>query len=248
MRTTILPLLCLLAACGPSEVEVAEAQRAKTAAEAGGVGAGEAPVDLGEGLILTVLARGPGEFVPTGGRVRVHYTADVVAIADPEPEPEGEGDSEAEAEAEATNDAESETPTEEAPAAEETQEGAADAAEADADAPAEPEAVAEPEAAPSETEAADAEPSEALAEGPTLPLRFDSSRARGVPDVWDLSRTAKPRLIEGLRRGLVGMTVGTRATLYVPAALAWGEEGLPSGKVPPRADVLYEIELFEVLP
>lgn len=242
MRTTILPLLCLLAACGPSEVEVAEAQRAKTAAEAGGVGAGEAPVDLGEGLILTVLARGPGEFVPTGGRVRVHYTADVVAIAEPEPEGEGEGEGDSEAEAEATNDAESETPTEEAPAAEETQEGAADATEADADAPAEPEADA------SETEAADAEPSEAVAEGPTLPLRFDSSRARGVPDVWDLSRTAKPRLIEGLRRGLVGMTVGTRATLYVPAALAWGEEGLPSGKVPPRADVLYEIELFEVLP
>jgi|SRR5688572_3267930 peptidylprolyl isomerase len=77
---------------------------------------------------------------------------------------------------------------------------------------------------------------------------FDSSWSRGVPDRWDLSSSAKPRLIEGLRRGLVGLPAGSQVRLSIPAALAWGEAGLPSSGVPPGADLCYEIELLEVLP
>ncbi|HVS18704.1 MAG TPA: FKBP-type peptidyl-prolyl cis-trans isomerase [Planctomycetota bacterium] len=265
MRTSILPLLCLLAACGPSEVEVAEAQRAKSRTDAATTSAGEAPVDLGDGLVLTVLARGGGDFVRTGGRVRVHYTADVVAVGEPkvDPEADAEADSDTDTDDEVEVDTEpatesdaTESGTDEGEATESQTETEADseASEPDTDAP---EADAVPaqtsesdvaEEAVSQSAESDAPVADAAADVTALPRRFDSSHARGVPDVWDLSRTASPRLIEGLRRGLVGLTAGSRVTLRVPAALAWGDEGLPFAKVPPRADVLYEIELLEVLP
>jgi hypothetical protein len=247
MRTTFpLALAAFLCACGPSENEGADAEAARAkAAAATATGAPEAPVDLGEGLILTVLQRGAGAFVPSGGRVRVHYDASVVAVA---PEPSSE-----EPAAE---------PVAEAPAAEGEAEGAAEAPAAEAEVPA---AAAEPateeatDAPPAEAQSAPAattaEPEPATepaapaeAAQPEFPRRFDSSRARGVPDAWDLSRTASPRLIEGLRRGLIGLTAGSRVTLRVPAALAWGDAGLPDAGVPPRAQILYEIELIEVLP
>ena len=230
MRTSLILLACLsVAACGESQVEVTEARQAKVGAAGAEAAVGEAPVELGDGLVLTVLARGSGEFVKSGGRVRVHYTADVVAVNEPEAEPEAEptaDDGAEEPEAEADRDATEGAEAEETPTA-------GDAADADAPQP----ATDEP--------AQDAEPEPAAA---AFPRRFDSSRARGVPDDWDLSRTAKPRLIEGLRRGLVGLTAGSRVTLYVPAALAWGDAGLTAAGVPPNADVLYEIELLEVLP
>lgn len=261
MRTTLpLALAAFLCACGPSENEGADAEAARAkAAAATATGAPEAPVDLGEGLILTVLQRGTGAFVPSGGRVRVHYDASVVAVA-PEPgseEPAAEPVAEApaaEAEAEGESDApaaETEVPAAEveAPAAEvEAPAAAAEpATEAATDAP-----PAEAQSAPAATEAEPEPATEPAAPAedaqPQFPRRFDSSRARGVPDAWDLSRTASPRLIEGLRRGLVGLTAGSRVTLRVPAALAWGDAGLPDAGVPPRAEILYEIELIEVLP
>jgi hypothetical protein len=286
MRTLLLSLIpaaCALAACGPSDSEVAEAERSKSARSAAAVaGLAEPPLDLGEGLILTVLQRGSGAFVSAGGRVRVHYDASVVAIAE-EPTDEtdeallegaaedaevpAEGDAPVEgaaesAESETGSTGEAASGTEPTPAPEPaTQTPPEPAAEsapaADAPPPAEPAqeptadagadaqaATADPAAPPTEAAA----PPAAAAVEATLPWRFDSSRARGVPDTWDLSRTASPRLIEGLRRGLIGLTAGSRLTLRIPAALAWGDEGLRNGNVPPRADVLYEIELLEVLP
>jgi FKBP-type peptidyl-prolyl cis-trans isomerase len=283
----LVPFACLLAACGPSEGEVAEAERAKAArAAAGSAGLAEAPVDLGEGLILTVLERGTGSFVPSGGRVRVHYDASVVAVteapveeppAEEPPSAEGAPVDEAapavegatESGGEPVAETAGETPAE--PATEGAQEAAPESEAASGEvapesqpaadevAP-EPAPVAQGGAEPAVPEAGTAEPAaqtevppvEAVADTgtvpPEFPRRFDSSRARGVPDTWDLSRTASPRLIDGLRRGLVGLTAGSRVTLRVPAALAWGDEGLPDAGVPPRADVLYEIELIEVLP
>lgn len=266
MRTTLTVALAGLAiACGPSQDEGADLEVARNdGAAAASVGPAEAPVDLGEGLILTVLQRGTGEFVPSGGRVRVHYEAHVVAVAE-----------EPTAEAAAAEDPAAEEPATEEPAsAEPAADAALDAAaqepetataqvevgEPQSAAPPAPaseppaEAATEPEASQAPTEATEAptevatDAAEAAPAAPELPRRFDSSRVRGVPDTWDLSRTASPRLIEGLRRGLNGMTVGSRVTLRVPAALAWGDEGLPGVGVPPRAEILYEIELIEVLP
>ena len=283
MRTLVhlaVPLACVLAACGPSDNKEADADRAKAARAAAAVGGlAEPPVDLGEGLILTVLQRGSGAFVSAGGRVRVHYDASVVAVAEaPVEEPAEDAldgvpaaDAQAPAEgsppvedaatsSEGATDPAAEAASDAEPVAETPQEPAADAAPAaDATASAtrapDPTAAAEvaTDGAPADPAAPAPAPEEAAAPAaessqPALPRRFDSSRARGVPDTWDLSRTASPRLIEGLRRGLVGLTAGSRLTLRVPAALAWGDEGLRDANVPPRADVLYEIELLEVLP
>lgn len=274
MRTHVrllAPLYCLLAACGGSEGEGAEAERARSAKAPASASLAEAPVDLGDGLLLTVLERGTGAFVTPGGRVRVHYDASIVAVAEPQAEAESSAETDAETAEPAAATTEQPEPTPAEPAAPTgdtapTGEAPADAGATGATeaAPASDAQEVEPEP-DSQAPAADASappdetPAEAPAEAPAdaaapaepaseLPRRFDSSRTRGVPDTWDLARTASPRLIEGLRRGLVGLTAGSRLTLRVPAALAWGDEGLPKAGVPPGAEVLYEIELIEVLP
>lgn len=264
MRTPLpflAPFACLLAACGPSEGEGTEAERVQSArAAAQSAGPAEAPVDLGEGLMLTVLERGTGAFVASGGRVRVHYDASVVAVseapvaaapAEETPVDEGAPAEDAAVAPEVASEPAAETTAETLPepapvtdeAAPQTPPAADETTRAPlADVPAE--SAEEPAAAAAEV----APEVAAAAAEPAFPRRFDSSRARGVPDTWDLSRTASPRLIDGLRRGMVGLTAGSRVTLRVPAALAWGDAGLPDAGVPARADVLYEIELIEVLP
>lgn len=74
---------------------------------------------------------------------------------------------------------------------------------------------------------------------------FASTRAAGAPLSVRLA-SDKPRVIEGLRRGLLGLRPGARATLRIPAALAWGAEGSPAMGVPGATDVVFEIEVLAV--
>ncbi len=74
---------------------------------------------------------------------------------------------------------------------------------------------------------------------------FDSSGSRGLPDRWRLSTKGSPRLVEGLVLGLEGLPSGSKATLKIPAALAWGEAGNPAAGVPANADLVYEVTLLE---
>jgi len=74
---------------------------------------------------------------------------------------------------------------------------------------------------------------------------FASTRAAGAPLAVRLA-AEKPRVIEGLRRGLLGLRPGARATLRIPAALAWGADGSPAMGVPGGADVVFEIEVLAV--
>ena len=50
-------------------------------------------------------------------------------------------------------------------------------------------------------------------------------------------------VIEGWREGLVGMKVGGKRRLFVPAAKAYGDEG--RGDIPPAADLVFDIELLD---
>ncbi|SFX75788.1 FKBP-type peptidyl-prolyl cis-trans isomerase [Marinospirillum alkaliphilum] len=72
---------------------------------------------------------------------------------------------------------------------------------------------------------------------------FDSSYSRNQPFQTVLSNK---RVIQGWVLGLVGMKVGGRRRLWVPAELAYGERRM-GDSIPPHANLVFEIELLEVL-
>lgn len=69
---------------------------------------------------------------------------------------------------------------------------------------------------------------------------FDSSYKRGQPIEFPL-----PNLIKGWQDGIPGMKVGGKRKLTVPYAMGYGERGAPPS-IPPKADLLFEIELLGV--
>ncbi|MBT1444445.1 FKBP-type peptidyl-prolyl cis-trans isomerase [Shewanella sp. JM162201] len=54
------------------------------------------------------------------------------------------------------------------------------------------------------------------------------------------------RVIKGWDQGIVGMKVGGKRRLQVPAHLGYGERQI-GNMIPPNSDLLFEIELLEVL-
>ncbi|MCU4675446.1 FKBP-type peptidyl-prolyl cis-trans isomerase [Catenovulum sp. 2E275] len=54
------------------------------------------------------------------------------------------------------------------------------------------------------------------------------------------------RVIKGWDQGIIGMKVGGKRKLEVPAELAYGERQI-GDKIPPNSDLSFEIELLEVL-
>ena len=71
---------------------------------------------------------------------------------------------------------------------------------------------------------------------------FDSSWSRGKPFQCVIGTG---RVIRGWDIGLAGMRVGGTRRLRVPAALGYGDRQV--GRIPPHADLHFEIELLEVL-
>ena len=70
---------------------------------------------------------------------------------------------------------------------------------------------------------------------------FDSSVGKAPFDVT----IGKGQVIKGWDKGLVGMKVGGKRTLLIPSDLGYGETGSPP-KIPPRATLVFDIELLEV--
>lgn len=71
---------------------------------------------------------------------------------------------------------------------------------------------------------------------------FDSSWSRGKPFQCVIG---SGRVIKGWDEGLIGMRVGGKRKLQVPAHLAYGERSV--GAIPVNSDLTFEIELLEVL-
>ncbi|MFD2643403.1 FKBP-type peptidyl-prolyl cis-trans isomerase [Pseudomonas japonica] len=71
---------------------------------------------------------------------------------------------------------------------------------------------------------------------------FDSSHQRGKPFQCVIGTG---RVIKGWDIGLMGMKVGGKRKLFVPAQLGYGERKM--GSIPPNSDLYFEIEVLEVL-
>ena len=71
---------------------------------------------------------------------------------------------------------------------------------------------------------------------------FDSSHSRGRPFQCVIGTG---RVIKGWDQGMMGMKVGGKRKLCVPAHLAYGERSM--GKIAPHSNLVFEIELLEVL-
>ena len=72
--------------------------------------------------------------------------------------------------------------------------------------------------------------------------KFDSSLDRGEPFTFTLGAG---QVIKGWDQGVVGMKVGGKRKLVIPAVLAYGDQS-PSPKIPPNSDLVFEIELLKV--
>lgn len=72
---------------------------------------------------------------------------------------------------------------------------------------------------------------------------FDSSYERGKPFQCVIG---SGRVIKGWDIGLMGMKVGGKRKLFVPAHLAYGERQV-GAHIKPNSNLYFEIELLEVL-
>lgn len=69
---------------------------------------------------------------------------------------------------------------------------------------------------------------------------FDSSYTRGAPIDFKLNQ-----VIPGWTEGLQHMQEGAKATLYIPAKLAYAERGVP-GSIPPNSALIFDVELIKI--
>ena len=69
---------------------------------------------------------------------------------------------------------------------------------------------------------------------------FDSSVQRGTP--FDIVLN---QVIPGWTEGLQLMKEGAKYKFYIPYTLAYGEQGYP-GAIPPKSDLIFEVELLKV--
>ena len=71
---------------------------------------------------------------------------------------------------------------------------------------------------------------------------FDSAFQRGQPELFP-----SDRLSPGWGEALAMMKPGDRWLMYIPSDIAYGAQGTPGGPIPPNADLMFEVELLDVM-
>jgi FKBP-type peptidyl-prolyl cis-trans isomerase len=69
---------------------------------------------------------------------------------------------------------------------------------------------------------------------------FDSSYKRGEPATFPLNR-----VIKGWTEGLMYLSEGGKATLYIPSELAYGKQGAGSD-IGPDETLIFDVELIKI--
>lgn len=72
--------------------------------------------------------------------------------------------------------------------------------------------------------------------------QFDSSIGK-APYPFKLGTSA---VIAGFEQGILGMKVGGKRTVLIPAHLGYGANGAGNGSIPPNSGLVFDIELIEV--
>ena len=72
---------------------------------------------------------------------------------------------------------------------------------------------------------------------------FDSSIKRGKPS--DFSLAPDGGLIKGMIEAMLAMKAGSKWTIYIPSALAYGERGRPPS-IGPNSTLIFEVELLGI--
>ena len=72
-------------------------------------------------------------------------------------------------------------------------------------------------------------------------IKFDSSVDRGTPFSFKIGAG---KVIKGWDQGTLGMKVGEKRKLTIPAELGYGARG--SKKIPPNATLIFDIELISI--
>mmetsp|Transcript_28278 Transcript_28278/g.45536 ORF Transcript_28278/g.45536 Transcript_28278/m.45536 type:complete len:138 (+) Transcript_28278:62-475(+) len=73
------------------------------------------------------------------------------------------------------------------------------------------------------------------------PQEFDSSYKRGKPLTF-----APAQVIPGWTEALQLMKEGDTWEVYMPSNLGYGDDGTPGGPIPPRAALVFHIQLLKV--
>ncbi|OQR93282.1 peptidylprolyl isomerase [Achlya hypogyna] len=73
--------------------------------------------------------------------------------------------------------------------------------------------------------------------------QFDSSRSSNRPFSFTVGQN---RVIKGWEQGIPQLSLGEKASIYIPYALAYGEKGRAG--IPPKADLIFEVELLKITP
>jgi len=78
--------------------------------------------------------------------------------------------------------------------------------------------------------------------------KFDPNRAsQGGYNPFPFQAGKKDGLIPGFLEGVNLMSFGDKAIFFIPSNLAYGERGA-GGVIPPNANIIFEVELFETVP